>query len=138
MTERELLFQATKKDFRLEWFSGTGAGGQHRNKHQNCLRLIHIASGIMTTGQENRDRVSNQRSAFKKMVPLLMKHWMGERTRLRWPSNSETIRVYHEPDNRVQDHASGLQRQYSEVVGKRDLSEMIDARRDAMLTKDAA
>ena len=130
---RELIFQATKKDFRLDWFSGSGAGGQHRNKHQNCLRLTHIPTGIMTTGQTERDRPSNLRKAFAKMVPLLVKHWMGEQRRERWPSNPKTIRTYHEPDNRVMDHASGLQRPYSLVVSKRDLSAMIEARKRALL-----
>lgn len=132
--ERVPIFSASKSDFRLDWFSGRGAGGQHRNKHQNCLRLTHIQTGIQTTGQEERDRPSNQRSAFRKMVVLLTQHWLGEQRRLRWPGSDETIRVYHEPDNRVQDQASGLRRTYSEVVGKRDLSEMVDARRDAKLT----
>ena len=34
--QKELLFSVTKKDFSITWFSGTGAGGQYRNKHQNC------------------------------------------------------------------------------------------------------
>lgn len=47
----------TKKDFKLEWFSGTGAGGQYRNKHQNCCRITHIESGLTCTGQTQRDRL---------------------------------------------------------------------------------
>lgn len=130
-----LVFQTRRVDFRLDWFSGSGAGGQHRNKHQNCLRLTHMPTGITTTGQEERDRPANQRSAFRKMVPLLVKHYVGEQTRARWPQSDETIRTYHEPDNRVVDHASGEQRQYSDVVGGRDLSSLIEARKDAMLLR---
>ena len=55
--DKELIFQATKKDFKLDWFSGSGAGGQHRNKHQNCLRLTHIPSGITVTSQTLQPRV---------------------------------------------------------------------------------
>jgi len=62
---RELLFSLTKKDFDIQWFSGTGAGGQHRNKHQNCCRMTHIASGAKATGQSNKDRLANQREAFR-------------------------------------------------------------------------
>lgn len=125
---RILIHSASKKDFRLDWFSGSGAGGQYRNKHQNCLRLTHIPTGITTVSQTHRDRPSNQRDAFRAMANLLVKHWMGEERRARWPGNSETIRTYHEPDNRVVDKASGVQRPYTAVVGDKDLSEMIAAR----------
>lgn len=49
------------RDLRIEWFSGTGAGGQHRNKHQNSCRLTHLPSGIVVTAQtRNRDSSLNQ------------------------------------------------------------------------------
>jgi len=38
-------------DFHLEWYSGSGAGGQHRNKHMNSARLRHIPTGIVVTAQ---------------------------------------------------------------------------------------
>lgn len=69
-------FRLTKKDFELTWFSGTGGGGQHRNKHQNCARLKHTETGIICTGQSNRDRPSNLKEA---MLGLKnnhrFKHW---------------------------------------------------------------
>ncbi len=40
-----------EKDLKIEWYSGTGAGGQHRNKHQNSCRITHIPSGIVVTSQ---------------------------------------------------------------------------------------
>jgi len=61
---KELLFSITKKDLKITWFSGTGSGGQHRNKHQNCVRLQHIESGIIATGQSNKDRINNMKEAF--------------------------------------------------------------------------
>ncbi|MFA7287284.1 MAG: peptide chain release factor-like protein [Melioribacteraceae bacterium] len=65
---KELLSSITKKDFKIDFFSGTGAGGQHRNKHQNCVRLTHIDSGVMSTGQSSRDRIANQREVFESLV----------------------------------------------------------------------
>jgi len=66
--KKELLFSITKKDFRIEYFSGTGKGGQHRNKHQNCVRLHHNDSGAIATGQSNKERRANIKEAFKNLV----------------------------------------------------------------------
>jgi protein subunit release factor B len=68
MLTKELLFSVTKKDLKIEFFSGTGAGGQYRNKHQNCVRLHHPDSGAISTGQSQRDRQANIREALNNLV----------------------------------------------------------------------
>jgi protein subunit release factor B len=68
ITVRELLFSVTKKDLKIEYFSGTGAGGQHRNKHQNCVRMYHPESGVRVTGQSHKERASNMAEAFKNLT----------------------------------------------------------------------
>jgi protein subunit release factor B len=65
---RELLFSITRKDLKIEFFSGTGAGGQHRNKHQNCVRMCHPESGARSTGQSHKERPSNLAEAFRSLI----------------------------------------------------------------------
>ena len=65
---KELLFSVTKKDLAITYFSGTGAGGQHRNKHMNCVRIKHPESKVIVTGQEERSRERNLRTAFKRLT----------------------------------------------------------------------
>lgn len=119
----------TKKDFKLEWFSGTGAGGQHRNKHQNCCRITHIETGMMETGQDSRERPANQRDAFTKLAKRLIAFYAVSEDRV---ISNERIRTYHEPRNVVTDHASGLTQEYKRVVNDANLGDMIEARRKEM------
>ena len=65
---KELLFSVTKKDLTIEYFSGTGAGGQYRNKHQNCVRIKHKESGAVVSGQSHRNRQANLKEAFKNLL----------------------------------------------------------------------
>lgn len=65
---KELLFSVTKKDLEITYFSGTGAGGQHRNRHKNCVRIKHEASGTMVTGQEERSKDRNLKKAFTRLT----------------------------------------------------------------------
>jgi len=61
------LFTLTKKDFVVAWYSGTGAGGQHRNKHMNCCRITHPASGATGSCQTERSAEQNKKIAFRRL-----------------------------------------------------------------------
>ena len=119
----------TRKDFKVEWFSGTGKGGQHRNKHQNCCRITHLPTGLKAQGTESRERVTNQRVAFERLARRILSSLEAPEVRM---TSSTVIRNYHEPRNEVRDKASGLRMSYREVVTKANLEPMIDARRQAM------
>lgn len=126
-------FCYAKKDFKVEWFSGTGPGGQNRNKVQACVRITHLPSGLAATGQRDRSRTTNFRNAFNDLGAKL-KPWIEAQIRKQSPALkkvTETIRTYHYADNRVVDHASGYRIAASELDKK--FGELVDARRAAIL-----
>ncbi len=125
MTELHL----TKKDFKVEWFSGSGAGGQHRNKHQNCCRITHIESGLRAQATEHRERSANQRAAFTRLARLLIARYCHEGAPERYRATAELVRNYHGVRNEVHDKASGKRLPYRQVVVNGDLGELIEARR---------
>lgn len=117
-----------KTDFRVDWFNGRGAGGQHRNKHANCCRITHIESGLVATGQSHRDRPSNQREAFLKLAHRLVTRYMDPDSGT--PGRSqERVRTYHAVRNVVTDHVSGFESSFREVVVKAKCDEHIAQRR---------
>ena len=117
----------TKKDFEIQWFSGTGGGGQYRNKHQNCCRIIHKETGLRCQETRYRERPQNQKSAFGKLAKLLIAHFSAEEEGRR--TSDEEVRIYHGVRNEVKDHASGTKMLYRDVVEKGNLGPLIDARR---------
>ena len=65
--------QIDDSDFSVEWFSGTGKGGQHRNKKKNSCKMTHIPTGIMETRQ-GRKRESNLRKGGRVwLIALVLK-----------------------------------------------------------------
>lgn len=74
----EKYTQISDKDFRIEWFSGTGAGGQHRNKCQNSCRVHHIPTGI-SEARQGRERNSNLKSAKEAILVTLEKAARNEK-----------------------------------------------------------
>ncbi|MCK5613187.1 peptide chain release factor-like protein [Candidatus Pacearchaeota archaeon] len=62
------LLTLTKKDFVIWYFSGRGAGGQHRNRHMNCVKITHPESKVSGCGTEQRSREQNKRMAFKRLA----------------------------------------------------------------------
>lgn len=53
----------TEDDLEITWFSGSGAGGQHRNRSRNCCRIRHRPSGIEAVGTSSRSRRANEAEA---------------------------------------------------------------------------
>ena len=116
----------TEDQFRFEWFSGTGKGGQHRNKHQNCCRCIHEPTGITANGTNSRSREDNRTAALSVCRSRVMAHYHQDTPR--WQAGDERIRTYHEPDNRVVDHASDLADSWTNVIIKGNIEPVMLAR----------
>lgn len=125
--EKNLWFSITKDDIDIDWFSGTGGGGQHRNKHQNCCRLTHKKTGIVAKSQSYRERQANFKKAFKTLAERVVSYYLSLEDNDKEISN-ERVRTYHEPRNIVIDHASGKTSTYKKVVKDGDISEMVEAR----------
>lgn len=115
-----------ESDFEIQWFSGTGKGGQHRNKHQNCCRVIHKVTGIRANGTSDRSREANKRAAIAVCRARVTAKYHQDTERYR--ATEERVRTYHAVDNRVTDHASGLVMPYKTVVEGNNIAPMIEAR----------
>jgi protein subunit release factor B len=75
-TDRESL----ERDCDLEFFIGSGPGGQHRNKVESGVRLTHRPTGITVTATERRSQHVNRDAAFERIAERL-----EERQRVRRP-----------------------------------------------------
>ena len=66
-TDRESL----ERDSDLEFFIASGPGGQHRNKVETGVRLVHRPTGITVTAVERRSQHANREAAFERMAVRL-------------------------------------------------------------------
>lgn len=66
-TSRDALEQNTEVDF----FTGSGPGGQHRNRTRTAVRLRHLPSGIVVTATERRSQSHNLETAYKRLQARL-------------------------------------------------------------------
>lgn len=64
---KELLFSVTASDCRWDYFKGSGAGGQKRNKTASAVRCTHLASGAVGKAEDTRSQHQNKRLAFVRM-----------------------------------------------------------------------
>ena len=127
---RELIFSATRKDFRVETFPAGGPGGQHQNKTDSAVRLTHKPTGISAECRSERSQHANKRTAFRKLAAKLVE-WVkaqererqGERERKR-----ETIRTYHAIRGTAKDHRTKVTRPLDATLNG-DLDPFIDAMR---------
>lgn len=121
-TLREVSFKDA--DFKIEWYSGTGSGGQHRNKHQNSCRITHIPTKAVSTAQ-CRSRLDSQDSAMKCLISQLTNNAKLEhdneisvdrKQQVGSGMRGDKIRTYRLQDDVVKDHISNKTASASKVL----------------------
>lgn len=64
----DILFSVTLADCDVQVSRGHGPGGQHRNRTNTAVRIVHRASGAVGYAQEERSQLMNKEMAFKRMA----------------------------------------------------------------------
>jgi len=65
---REKLFSVSIRDCRVDTYRGSGKGGQHRNKRDTAVRVVHELSGAVGQSEEQRSQLQNKKTAFGRMA----------------------------------------------------------------------
>lgn len=76
--DKKLLFSVQKKDFIIQTFKAGGAGGQHQNKTDSGVRIIHKASGAVGECRNERSQHRNKRLALQRLTASVkFKLWVN-------------------------------------------------------------
>ena len=122
---KTLIASYSRKDFRVDTFCSGGPGGQHQNKTQSGIRIVHLPTGLSAESREHRSQLQNKKAAFRRLSRQIQR-WHQEQSRTVRERNLDVVRTYHVVENRVKDHLTGFQQSWDEVTI--DLSDMIDDR----------
>ena len=91
-----------ERDVEFEAFSGSGPGGQYRNRHANCIRATHVPTGIKAVSTSERSLRQNKANALASLrakLAALMDGVRGEQRKARHDAKPDAayghaVRVY--------------------------------------------
>lgn len=130
-------------DVVVETCKSSGAGGQHINKTESAIRLIHKPTGIVVECQDERSQFKNKDKAFKLLKAKLYDIKQREasdkiaserKSQVGTGDRSERIRTYNYPQGRVTDHRIGYTVYSLENFLNGNIGEMLEK----LATADAA
>lgn len=112
----EVEVEINPADIVIETMKSSGAGGQHINKTESAIRLLHKPSGIVIECREERSQYKNRDKAMKLLRTRLYDRMQSEqdgkiaaerRSQVGSGDRSEKIRTYNYPQSRMTDHRIG-------------------------------
>ena len=139
----ECEFELNMDELEITTHRSAGAGGQHVNKTESAIRIIHKPTGIVVDCQDERSQGKNKEKALKVMKSRLADMEKRKRdsalaserrSQVGTGDRSERIRTYNFPQGRVTDHRIGLTLYSLESFMNGRIDEMIDA----LITADRA
>ncbi len=68
------------EDIEIEVYKSSGAGGQNVQKNMTAVRIIHLATGLVVTCQNERSQTQNRESALKVLRSRLFEIQQQERS----------------------------------------------------------
>lgn len=128
--------EVNEKDLEISTFRSSSAGGQHVQKNETAIRIIHKPTGTVVTCQDERSQQQNKLRALSVLRARLyeaeQERIAKERGELRkgqigTGDRSEKIRTYNFPQDRITDHRIGLTTHSINLFMDGDIQKMIDA-----------
>ena len=139
----EVEVEILPTDVIIETCKSSGAGGQHVNKTESAIRLIHKPTGIVVECQDERSQFKNKDKAFKilrtKLYDLKQQEQSSKiaserKSQVGTGDRSERIRTYNYPQGRITDHRIGFTVYSLDAFLNGDIGEMLEK----LATADAA
>ena len=127
-------------DLRIDTFRASGAGGQHINKTDSAVRVVHLPTGIVAECQDGRSQHSNKAKALQVLQARIQEKERSERAAKEAATRkglvgsgdrSDRIRTYNFPQGRLTDHRINLTLYKLGQVMEGDLGEVLQALRHA-------
>ncbi|WP_367066012.1 peptide chain release factor 1 [Oryzisolibacter sp. LB2S] len=123
-------------DLRIDTFRASGAGGQHINKTDSAVRVVHIPTGIVAECQDGRSQHSNKAKALAVLQARIQEKERSERAAkeaalrkglIGSGDRSDRIRTYNFPQGRLTDHRINLTLYKLLAVMEGELGDVLEA-----------
>ena len=114
------------RQVRFEYYRGSGPGGQHRNKTESCVRVIHDPTGCEARSESERSQHHNKRYALAALAARVQQQHLDvtaaatakvRRAQVGSGQRGDKVRTIRAQDGVVTCERSGLKCRLKEYLG---------------------